>query len=104
MFKNLLAVFSDPRAIKYLLKTIAKSFLDGYQQVKVGLLRFLGVVDFPVPPNSRRRGTSSLTIRHYYESGLTTALPIATAAFAEGYITLARYSISDAASGGRYCR
>jgi ubiquinone/menaquinone biosynthesis C-methylase UbiE len=43
-----------------------------------------GAVDFPVPPNHSIRVTSSSTIRHYYESGLTTLLPIVTAAMSCG--------------------
>jgi ubiquinone/menaquinone biosynthesis C-methylase UbiE len=78
------AIFSDPRALKFFVKTIGKAFLDKYQSLKVALLRAMGIIDFPVPPNSRMRGTSSDTIRHYYESGLTTTLPIITAAFIEG--------------------
>lgn len=77
-------LFSDPRALKFFLKTLGKAFLDQYQVVKVAILRAIGVVDFPVPPNSRMRGTSSNTIRHYYESGLTTTLPIITASCIEG--------------------
>ena len=84
MSSNWSVIVSDPRAMKFLLKTIAKAFLDKYEAVKVVLLRAIGVVDFPVPPNSRMRGTSSSTIRHYYESGLTTTLPIVTAAYIEG--------------------
>jgi SAM-dependent methyltransferase len=84
MSSNWSVIVSDPRAIKFLLKTIAKAFIDKYEAVKVVLLRAIGVVDFPVPPNSRMRGTSSSTIRHYYESGLTTTLPIVTAAYIEG--------------------
>jgi hypothetical protein len=73
-------IVSDPRALKFFLKTIGKAILDQYQAVKVAFLRAIGIIDFPVPPNSRMRGTSSNTIRHYYESGLTTTLPIVTAA------------------------
>ena len=61
-------------------KSTAKRGIDAYFASKVALLRAIGVVDFPVPPNSRLRRTSSHTIRHYYESGLTTMMPILTAA------------------------
>jgi SAM-dependent methyltransferase len=77
-------VLTNRQAQKYLLKAFAKSLIDQYQWIKVGVLRAIGVVDFPVPPNSRMRGTSSHTIRHYYESGLTTTLPIVTAAQIDG--------------------
>jgi SAM-dependent methyltransferase len=93
------AVFSDPRAIKFLSKTIAKSLIDKYQAVKVALLRAIGVIDFPVPPNSRMRGTSSNTIRHYYESGLTTTLPIITAACIEGLDLRAPAEVLDFGCG-----
>ncbi len=45
-----------------------------------GTLRATGIIDFPVPPNSSMRKTSSKGIRHYFVSGLRTYLPIATAA------------------------
>ena len=92
-------IFSDPRALKLLLKTLAKASLDKYQSVKVTLLRAMGVVDFPVPPNSRMRGTSSNTIRHYYESGLTTSLPIMTAAYIEGLNLRASADVLDFGCG-----
>ena len=63
-----------------LAKSTAKRGIDAYFASKVAVLRAMGVVDFPVPPNSRLRRTSSHTIRHYYESGLTTMMPILTAA------------------------
>lgn len=70
--------------VKEVLTTYAKASvkrgLDVYFASKAGLLRAAGIIDFPVPPNSRLRRTSSLTIRHYYESGLTTLLPILTGA------------------------
>lgn len=67
-------------AVKTIAKSTAKRGIDVYFASKVALLRAIGVVDFPVPPNSRLRRTSSLTLRHYYESGLTTMMPILTAA------------------------
>src|SRR5579863_1900667 len=93
------AVISDRRAVKYLIKSFAKSAIDKYQLVKVSGLRATGVVDFPVPPNSRMRGTSSHTIRHYYESGLTTTLPIITAAYIEGLDLRASAEVLDFGCG-----
>jgi SAM-dependent methyltransferase len=61
-------------------KSNAKRGIDVIFSVKGAILRAAGIIDFPLPPNSRLRRTSSLTIRHYYESGLTTVLPILTAA------------------------
>src|SRR5579863_5023887 len=96
---KLKVIFSDPRALKFLLKTIGKAILDKYQSMKVALLRAMGVIDFPVPPNSRMRGTSSNTIRHYYESGLTTTLPIITAAYIEGLDLRASAEVLDFGCG-----
>ena len=92
-------IFSDPRALKFFLKTIGKACLDQYQSIKVAFLRAIGVIDFPVPPNSRMRGTSSNTIRHYYESGLTTTLPIITAAYIEGLDLRAPAEVLDFGCG-----
>jgi SAM-dependent methyltransferase len=75
---------SDPRAIPFLLKKIAKFFIDKGQWIEVTLLTAVGVIDFKVPPNSSMRESSSTNIRHYYESGLATTLPIVTAAHVEG--------------------
>jgi ubiquinone/menaquinone biosynthesis C-methylase UbiE len=65
-------------------KGIAKRIIDVYFSAKCFLLRSLGIIDFSLPPNHILRRTSSLTIRHYYESGLTTFMPIATCAIAYG--------------------
>ena len=92
-------IVSDPRALKFFLKTIGKAILDQYQAVKVAFLRAIGIIDFPVPPNSRMRGTSSNTIRHYYESGLTTTLPIVTAAYIEGLDLRAPAEVLDFGCG-----
>lgn len=68
-----------------LLKSFAKRWVDVAFGMKVMGLRALGAVDFPVPPNHNMRKTSSHTVRHYYESGLTTVLPIAVSAMHEGF-------------------
>ncbi|WP_348260996.1 class I SAM-dependent methyltransferase [Telmatobacter sp. DSM 110680] len=99
MSEKLAVIFSDRRALKLFLKTIGKAILDQYQAVKVAFLRSIGVIDFPVPPNSRMRGTSSNTIRHYYESGLTTTLPIITAAYIEGLDLRATAEVLDFGCG-----
>jgi SAM-dependent methyltransferase len=65
-------------------KTAAKRALDLAFGARVAALRGLGVIDFPVPPNHSLRITSSTTVRHYYETGLTTLLPIVTAAMTHG--------------------
>jgi len=61
-----------------------KQLRDAWFATKIRTLRALGIVDFPVPPNHSMRGTSSATIRHYYESGLTTLIPITVAAMCNG--------------------
>jgi len=48
------------------------------------LSRTAGLIDFPVPPYSSMRKTSSRTIRHYYVSGVACYLPIATMALHQG--------------------
>jgi ubiquinone/menaquinone biosynthesis C-methylase UbiE len=64
-------------------KLLAKRIL-GIGQAQLGMmLRHLGFIDFPVPPYDLMRATSSNTLRHYYESGITTYLPIATLAARE---------------------
>ncbi|HEY2472123.1 MAG TPA: class I SAM-dependent methyltransferase [Terracidiphilus sp.] len=65
-------------------KGLAKRVIDVYFSAKCSLLRGLGIIDFPLPPNHILRRTSSHTIRHYYESGLTSFMPIATSAIAHG--------------------
>jgi SAM-dependent methyltransferase len=65
-------------------KGTAKRVIDVYFSAKCALLRTFGIIDFSLPPNHILRRTSSLTIRHYYESGLTTFMPIATCAIAQG--------------------
>jgi SAM-dependent methyltransferase len=69
---------------KAVAKGIAKRGIDIYFSAKCALLRSLGIIDFQVPPNHILRRTSSHTIRHYYESGLTTFMPIVTAAITFG--------------------
>lgn len=62
------------------LREFLKLALNEYQFAKVGILRLMGVIDFPVPPNSNMRKTSSKTIKQYVESSLTTYSPIVTMA------------------------
>jgi ubiquinone/menaquinone biosynthesis C-methylase UbiE len=69
---------------KAVAKAAAKRALDVAFGAKVSLLRLTGAVDFPVPPNHSLRVTSSVTVRHYYVSGLTTLLPIVTSAMTFG--------------------
>jgi len=57
-----------------------KLFVNAIQDSCVALGKAAGIVDFPVPPNSSMRKTSSRSIRHYYVSGVACYLPIATMA------------------------
>ena len=50
--------------------------MNQYQYLKVAILRLVGVVDFPVPPNSNMRRTSGATIKNYFAAALTTYSPI----------------------------
>lgn len=80
-------------------KSAAKRGIDLLFAAKGAALRAAGVVDFPLPPNSRLRRTSSHTIRHYYESGLTTMMPILTAARMYGVDLEATPTILDFGCG-----
>ena len=66
------------------IKKLAKLGLNYVQSTEVMLGRALNVIDFPVPPNSSMRKTSSRNIRHYFLSGVRSYLPIAVAALREG--------------------
>src|SRR5271155_2159102 len=63
-----------------LLRESGKLVLNAIQDACVALGKAAGIVDFPVPPNSSMRKTSSRSIRHYYVSGVACYLPIATMA------------------------
>jgi SAM-dependent methyltransferase len=69
----------------WVIKELGKLGLNAFQAVKVASLRGLGIIDFPVPPNSNMRRTSARTLRHYAFSSWTTAAPIITAAELYGY-------------------
>lgn len=70
--------------VKTILRKIVKVFLNFIQWIFVIIDRGLGFIDFPVPPNSSMRKTSSRTVSNYYISGISTYLPIATCAIREG--------------------
>lgn len=63
-----------------LMKELAKTVLNVGQAGIVWTATKAGFIDFPVPPNSSMRKTSSKTISHYYVSGIGCYLPIATMA------------------------
>lgn len=69
---------------KAVARSTAMRVIDVCFWSKVAVLHACGIVDFSVPPNHAIRRTSSRTIRHYFESGLTTLLPITTAALLNG--------------------
>ena len=66
------------------IKKLAKIGLNIAQNVQVAIARIFGLVDFPVPANSSMRKTSSKKVRHYYVSGIQSAVPIITSAQREG--------------------
>lgn len=66
------------------LKSVGHRVFDLGFAAKVSAGKLLGLIDFPVPPRHNLATTSSNTVRHYYESGLTTIQPILIAAMAEG--------------------
>lgn len=66
--------------MKSLAKEVAKLALNVGQATWVRAATGLGMIDFPVPPNSSMRKTSSKTISHYYLSGTRCYLPIVTMA------------------------
>lgn len=67
-----------------LAKEVAKLGVNALQDAYVAVARTTRAIDFPVPPNSSLRKTSSKTVRHYYESGIRCYLPIATMALHYG--------------------
>ena len=69
--------------------------LDRLQAVLVSVARAAGIVPFPIPPFSAMRRTTSRWLFHYYHSGLTTYLPIATAALREGIDLRASVRVLD---------
>jgi len=59
---------------------IVKNLRDWCDGAQARILKFSGLIDFPVAPSTSRRRTGGISIRKYYESGLMTYLPIATTA------------------------
>ncbi|MFN0037958.1 MAG: class I SAM-dependent methyltransferase [Burkholderiales bacterium] len=81
------------------LKKIAKIGVNQIQDLAVLLGRGLNLIDFPVPPNSSMRKTSSRSIRHYYVSGIRSCLPIAVAALREGVALEKNINVLDFGCG-----
>lgn len=65
-------------------KNYAKRCLDVGYAGYAKAARVTGVVDYAVPSFTGMHKTSSRTIRHYYESGIRSAVPIITAARLHG--------------------
>lgn len=67
-------------SVNALTKDCAKLTLGMFYRVRASVSRARGVIDFPIPPYSTMRNTSSTTLRHYFVSGIRCYLPIATIA------------------------
>lgn len=85
--------------MKALAKELVKIVFNLAQAALVRTATRLGIIDFPVPPNSSMRKTSSKTIRHYYLSGTRCYLPIATMALHYGIRLDTNISILDFGCG-----
>ncbi|MDN5848642.1 MAG: class I SAM-dependent methyltransferase [Nitrococcus sp.] len=81
------------------IKKMAKLGLNQLQRFQVELEQGLGIIDYPVPPNSSMRKTSSRSIRHYYISGIQTVMPIVTCALHQGIALNERIRILDFGCG-----
>jgi SAM-dependent methyltransferase len=80
-------------------KESAKLALDAVQACGVALGRAVGLIDFPVPPNSSMRKTSGKTVRNYYISGVNCYLPIATVALQMGVKLREKINVLDFGCG-----
>lgn len=82
-----------------LTKEVSKLALNMVQDSFVWVATKARLIDFPVPPNSSMRKTSSKTIPHYYVSGIRCYLPIATMALHYGVELDREISILDFGCG-----
>jgi SAM-dependent methyltransferase len=82
-----------------LIKELAKLTLNVVQAGFVFFATKARIIDFPVPPYSSMRKTSSTTIPHYYISGIRCYLPIATMALKYGVELNHEISILDFGCG-----
>lgn len=85
--------------MKRLTKELGKLTLNVVQAGFVSVAAKARLIDFPVPPNSSMRKTSSKTIPHYYVSGIRCYLPIATMALHYGVDVNGDISILDFGCG-----
>ena len=67
-----------------LVKKICKQLINYVQVVYVKIAQIFGIIDYPVPPHSSMRKTSSGSIKLYHRTGIETASPLATAALQQG--------------------
>jgi SAM-dependent methyltransferase len=81
------------------IKESAKLLINGIQRTYVVAGKALGFIDFPVPRFSSMMKTSSKTVRHYYVSGITCALPIATIAMHYGVPLREKINVLDFGCG-----
>jgi len=65
-------------------KKLLKLGLNQVQNCIVGAARLAGIINFPVPPNSSMRKTSTGSLWGFYVAGLRASLPIAACARREG--------------------
>ncbi len=71
----------DPNALS---TKVIKKGIDVAYGSWAATQRMLGNIDYAVPSFSAMHKTSSKTIRHFYESGIRTSIPIITAAKQQG--------------------
>jgi len=89
----------DVQLMQLTIKESAKLALNAKQACGVTFGHAFGLIDYPVPPNSSMRKTGSKTIHQYYESGITTYLPIATMALHLGVNLRGKINILDFGCG-----
>lgn len=82
-----------------LTKKLIKLFYNFIFSAQVFVLRVFRIVNFPVPLNSDMRITSSKSIRHFYESGIRTYLPIAVCAKVLGIDLTEKINVLDFGCG-----
>jgi SAM-dependent methyltransferase len=80
-------------------KEIVKLTLNAIQGGFVSVATKARIINFPVPPYSSMRKTSSRTITHYYISGIRCYLPIATMALKYGLQLDREISVLDFGCG-----
>lgn len=73
------------RVANPLVRDLVMTVYDAGAGAYYSLARSVGLVDFPVPPMSNMRKTSSPSLSHYLETAVKTALPIQTGARLAGY-------------------